>query len=251
MGNRLLHPEERRVKLAESARSFLSLIYPPCCEGCGAGVEPPRYLCEQCAAGAVRIAPPFCQVCSEPFHGAITGSFTCANCANRQFHFTSAVTWYRSEGIVRDFIHRFKYSREFHLRHPLAAWAAEALQDDRIRESPVDALVPVPLFIARKRHREFNQATVIASLIGKQARISVSDCLVRIRNTTSQVASGRQTRMENLRNAFAMRHNRDVRGRDLVLVDDVLTTGSTLDECARVLLDAGASYVRAITVARG
>jgi predicted amidophosphoribosyltransferase len=79
----------------------------------------------------------------------------------------------------------------------------------------------------------------------------VFDCLVRTRNTTSQVTYDRKLRMENLRNAFRMRQSTPVRGLHLVLVDDVLTTGSTLDECAGVLLKAGAASVRAITVARG
>jgi ComF family protein len=199
----------------------------------------------------VRIEPPFCKVCSEPFPGAISGPFTCSNCLGRDFHFTCAVSRYKSQGVVREFIHRFKYWREFQLRHPLASWAAEALEDDRIREQPVDALVPVPLFIARERYREFNQAAVLARLVGKRAGIPVCECLQRTRNTTSQLRHDRKRRMENLRNAFKMRHNKNVRGRHLVLMDDVLTTGSTLDECARVLLMAGAASVRAITVARG
>jgi ComF family protein len=239
------------VKLANAARAFLSLLYPPCCEACGAGVEPPRYLCEACAAGAVRIEAPFCEVCSEPSPGQITGTFTCGNCADRHFHFSCAVAAYRSEGIVRDFIHRFKYFREFRLRHPLAAWAAEGLKDVRIQAQPCDALVPVPLFRARQRDREFNQAAELARLIGKGAGIPVRDALLRIRNTTPQVGFDRKKRMENLRNAFAMRHSMDVRGLHLILIDDVLTTGSTLDECASVLQKAGAASVRAITVARG
>jgi ComF family protein len=234
-----------------AGRALISLLYPPCCEACGGAVEHPRYLCDACAAGAVRIQAPFCNVCSEPFRGAIGGPFTCANCAGRRFHFTCAAACYRSEGVVRDFIHRFKYGREYRLRHPLAAWAAEALDDERIRKGRVDALVPVPLFRARQRHREFNQAAEVARLVGKRAGIPVSDCLLRTRNTTSQVMRDRKMRMENLRNAFAMRNSVDVRGRHLVLVDDVLTTGSTLDECALVLLEAGAASVRGITVARG
>jgi ComF family protein len=234
-----------------AAQALISLLYPPCCEACGAGVEPSRYLCEKCAASAVRIEPPFCQVCSEPFSGAITGPFTCPNCAGRQFHFTCAVAKYRSQGVVRDFIHRFKYFREFRLRHPLAAWAAEALDDPRIRQQPIDALVPVPLFRARERHREFNQAAELARLVAKPAGIPVLNYLLRTRNTTSQVTYDRKRRMENLRNAFMMRHSTDVRGRHLVLIDDVLTTGSTLDECAQALLKGGAATVRAITVARG
>ena len=234
-----------------AGRALLSLLYPPCCEACGAPVEQPRYLCDRCAAGAARIEDPFCQVCSEPFQGAITGTFTCANCGDRQFHFSCAVSRYRSEGVVRDFIHRFKYFKEYRLRHPLAAWAAEALEDARIRACPVDALVPVPLFQARERHREFNQAAVIARLVGGRAGIPLEECLLRIRNTTSQVTFDRKMRMENLRNAFRMRQTAHERARHLVLVDDVLTTGSTLDECAGVLLKAGAASVRAITVARG
>ncbi len=234
-----------------AARAFFSLLYPPSCEGCGTPVEHPFYLCETCAAGAVKVEAPFCKVCSEPFPGTITGPFTCGNCADRDFHFTCAVAPYRSMGVVRDFIHRFKYWGEFRLRHPLAAWAAEALDDERIREHAVDALVPVPLFRARERQREFNQAAELARLLGKRAGIPVSDCLLRTRNTTTQVMHDRKMRMENLRNAFAMRHNTDVRGRHLALVDDVLTTGSTLDECALVLLKAGAASVRGITVARG
>lgn len=240
-----------KAGLQAAARALASLIYPPCCEGCGGAVEHPRYLCEACAARAARIEAPFCQVCSEPFRGAMSGPFTCANCAEREFRFACAVTRYRSEGVVRDFIHRFKYFREFRLRHPLAAWAAEALEDGRMRETGVDALVPVPLFRAREREREFNQAAEIARLVGRRAGLRVSDCLERTRNTTSQVAYDRKKRMENLRNAFRMRHGREVRGLRLVLVDDVLTTGSTLDECASVLLKAGAASVRAITVARG
>jgi ComF family protein len=235
----------------KAAHALLSLLYPPCCEACGTGVEPPRYLCEPCAATAVRIQAPFCQVCSEPFPGAITGPFTCGNCSGRNFHFTCAVATYRSEGIVRDFIHRFKYFREFRLRHPLAAWAAQSLQDERIRAQRPDALVPVPLFRARQRDREFNQAAELARLVGKGAGIPVLDALLRIRNTTTQVGHDRKKRMENLRNAFAMRHSMHMRDRHLILIDDVLTTGSTLDECASVLMKAGAASVRAITVARG
>ncbi len=135
---------------------------------------------------SARIEPPFCQVCSEPFRGAITGQFTCANCAERKFHFSLRGRRYRSEGVVRDFIHRFKYWREFQLRHPLAAWAADALEDDRIRERAVDALVPVPLFRARKRHREFNQAVEIARLVGERR---ASRCPIALRGHGTRPAS--------------------------------------------------------------
>lgn len=228
-----------------------SLLYPPRCEICAAQIGWEEYLCETCGGKARRIEPPFCQTCSAPFDGDITTEFSCANCHDRHFHFTHAVSCFRSRGVVRELIHRFKYDGEFHLRHPLAGWLAETMGDERIARQRVDLLVPVPLHARRMREREFNQAEVLARLLTARTGVVTENCLERVRYTTTQTRFDRAERMENLRNAFGMRKTANVRGRHLVLVDDVLTTGSTLDECARVLLRAGAASVRAITVARG
>lgn len=228
-----------------------SLLYPPRCEICAAGVGGAEYLCEPCRKSARVIRPPFCGRCSEPFHGEIDGEFECANCAQRHFHFTHAVARFRSRGVVRELVHRFKYQREYHLRFLLADFLLEAMQDDRMAALPCDAFVPVPLHPARLRWREFNQARAIADVAGKSAGIPVLDCLRRTRNTSTQTGHDRAERMENLRNAFALRQSDGVRGQHLVLLDDVFTTGSTVDECARMLMAAGAASVRALTVARG
>jgi competence protein ComFC len=152
---------------------------------------------------------------------------------------------------VRDFIHRFKYSQHFYLRHPLAEWLAETLEDERILARGIDAFVPVPLHPARRRERNFNQAEVLARLLAPRAGKPVLHALRRDRYTTTQTRFDRHQRMENLRNAFSVRHNAIVQNRHLILVDDVFTTGSTVDECARVLREAGAASVRVVTVARG
>jgi ComF family protein len=104
---------------------------------------------------------------------------------------------------------------------------------------------------ARRREREFNQAEVIANLLSRHAAVPVRNAIERIRYTTTQTQLDRHERMENLRGAFRVRHPRDVKDRHLILVDDVFTTGSTVEECARVLRAAGAASVRALTVARG
>lgn len=231
--------------------ALLSLFYPPHCAACGASTPAGTHLCLGCAGEVSRIEPPFCQVCSQPFAGAITGPFTCANCCDRRFHFDCAVARFRSRGVVRDFIHRFKYDREFFLRHPLAEWAAEGLRDERIAAQPFDFLVPVPLHSARQREREFNQAEAIAELLAKRTGVEVYRALKRVRYTTTQTRLDRHERMENLRDAFRVRHPDRVHQRHLLLVDDVFTTGSTADECARVLRAAGAASVRALAVARG
>jgi len=243
------------MKIARSLRlageGLLSLLYPPHCAKCGTDTASGVHLCAACAEQAKKIEAPFCRQCSQPFDGAIDGEFTCANCTDRTFHFECAVTRYLSRGVVREFIHRFKYDRHFYLRHPLADWMAEALEDERIGTKPFDAFVPVPLHATRFRERDFNQAEVLANLLAKRTGQPVIKALKRIRYTTTQTRLDRAQRMENLRNAFRVRHASAVQSRHLILVDDVFTTGSTVEECARVLQEAGAASVRVVTVARG
>jgi ComF family protein len=237
--------------IKKTIEPLLSLLYPPHCAICATDTPAGEHLCAACKNKARKIAAPFCEICSMQFSGAIETKFSCANCADREFHFTHAVSSYRAVGVVREIVHRFKYGGEFHLRHPLAGWLADTLADERMRAQRIDCLVPVPLHARRFREREFNQAEVLARLLAVRAGIAVRDCLLRTRYTTTQTRFDRHERIENLRKAFAMRDNADVRDMHAVLVDDVLTTGSTLDECARVLRKAGAASVRAITVARG
>jgi ComF family protein len=230
--------------------ALTSLFYPPVCTICGANVDRSEYLCEACDAKAARIVPPFCEICSEPFPGAITDVFTCANCGNRKLYFETAVAVYRSRGIVRRVIHDFKYNRQLHLRHVISRWLADALDDIRLRGRRFDALVPVPLHPARQRERGFNQAELLAELVSVRLSMQSKPILKRIRYTKTQTAFDRAERMENLRDAFRLRKNMDVRGYRVLLIDDVLTTGSTLSECARVLKTAGAVSVHAATAAR-
>ena len=243
------------MALAQSARRLFTalgtLCFPPHCAACRIATEPGIHICTGCAGGATRIEAPFCECCSQPFDGAITQQFTCSNCAGREVHFQCAVAAYRSTGVVRDFIHAFKYERQFHLRRPLADWLARALDDPRIASRPFDALVPVPLHHIRFREREFNQAAELASLVSRRCGIPVWNALGRTRYTSTQTKLNRAERMENLRGAFRVRQTARVKNRHIVLVDDVFTTGSTVEECSRVLLRAGASSVRVITVARG
>ena len=237
--------------LRRAGEALTSLFFPPHCAACGADTPGGAHLCAGCAGTAKKIAAPFCRRCSEPFAGAIDGAFTCANCADRTLHFDCAVARYLSRGVVREFVHRFKYDRHFYLRHPLTDWLAETLDDERIRAQPIDALVPVPLHRARFREREFNQADVLAELLAARTGTPLLRALDRIRYTTTQTRLDRHERMENLRNACRVRHTSAVQNRHLVLVDDIFTTGSTVDECARVLRAAGAASVRVVTVARG
>jgi ComF family protein len=238
------------VAIPRICAAATSLFYPPTCAVCSAAVEGSEYLCPDCQQRAPRIVAPFCAKCSEPFPGAITQTFSCANCENRKLYFESAVAAYRSRGLVRHVLHQFKYGKQRHLRHPIARWLGESMRDPRLRGRHFDLIVPVPLHPARERERGFNQAALIAKLLAASATIPARPLLERIRYTTTQTAYDRAERMENLHGAFRLRKNRDVRGLRVLLIDDVLTTGSTLSECARVLRAAGAVSVHAATAAR-
>lgn len=234
----------------EGLAPVIALLYPPACTICAVSIRSGEYLCDECEEKAARIVAPFCEKCSEPFEGAIVGPFSCANCAHRTMHFDAAVAAHRSRGVVREILHAFKYSRQIYLRHLVARWLRLAMDDERLRGRHFNVIVPVPLHPTRQRERGFNQASLLAELLSREISVPWRPLLERVRYTTTQTALDRAERLENLHNAFRLRKNANVRDCSVLLIDDVLTTGSTLSECARVLKRAGAYSVYAATAAR-
>lgn len=238
-------------EIAANVRQAIgSLFYPAHCAHCGVSLRGEADFCDDCAVAIERVTPPACGVCSQPFHGKM-GEFECPNCAGERFSFEFAVCVVRSRGPVRELLHRLKYGREIWIARVLGELMLAGLNDDRLAGRGIDALVPVPLHAVRLREREFNQSALIARHVSKRTGIPVADALNRVRPTGTQTRLDRRERMQNLRNAFAPRKNVAVKDKSLLLVDDVLTTGSTLDACASVLLEQGAASVCALTVARG
>jgi len=241
----------------------LDWLYPPICEVCGCGLSGGRALCDPCAEGLPRIVAPFCDVCGESFQGQIDGAFECPNCTEISFHFEFARAAMDRSDEVLELIHRLKYGKEIHLARELGGLACLAFSDRRLAIAREEKwpLVPVPLHWRRKRERQFNQAEEIAKVVGREMGMEVDRKLRRIRKTQTQTRLSRKQRMENLKGAFAMR------GRSLfqkmktpadlaetpgvILVDDVFTTGSTVDACAKVLRKAGVGRVAVLTVVRG
>ncbi|HEY0789704.1 MAG TPA: ComF family protein [Chthoniobacterales bacterium] len=231
--------------------TVLELLYPSHCLHCQRPVPARSLLCAACTGEIPWLRPPFCLTCSRPFPGAAELVAACPNCLDQTFAFGAAVAAVRATGSARELIHRFKYGGKHHLRRILGTWLVTAFEDARIQSEPVDALVPVPLHPTRRRERGYNQAEELASLLSARVKVPTLPCLQRTRYTDTQTQFDRAQRRRNLRNAFQLRKGSDVARKRLLLIDDVLTTGSTLDECARVLVARGATSVRALTVARG
>lgn len=236
-------------KIRHRGIRLLDWIYPLRCAAC----ETPLahgMVCLSCRRTFPVLREPFCEVCSQPFTGGDAARFTCVNCANRELAFTCVVAAFRNRGAVRDMIHRLKYNHEVHLVPLLGRLLAKSLRDLRIRKQKFDALIPVPLHPRRLRERGFNQAELLARELQRRANIPVFSILIRSRYTATQTQFDRRERMQNLRGAFKITQNDLVQNKTLLLVDDVITTGSTLNECAAVLKKAGASSVYAAAVAR-
>jgi len=195
--------------------------------------------------------------CGEAFDGQIEGPFTCPNCRDLKFSFEFARPAMLRDARTLDMIHRLKYARELYLAKELGRLAAEAFADSRFAPALTGRwpLVPVPLHRQRFQHRTFNQAEEIARELSFTIGLPVLKGLKRIRATEHQTALTRAQRLDNLRGAFQVTKT-CVRGISqklpgVVLVDDVLTTGSTVDECARTLRRAGIPRVFIVTVMRG
>ena len=235
----------------------LDLLYPPLCAVCDEVLADGQALCDGCAADLPRLTEPFCQTCGESFLGQIDTAFTCPNCHKLKFSFEFARPATVRDARTLDMIHRLKYGRELHLASDLGRLAACSFSDPRLAPALAAKwpLVPVPLHRKRFQHRHFNQAEEISRELSALTGLPTLKALQRTRETVHQTALTRSQRLENLRGAFAVtqpgRRRIEENPAGAVLVDDVLTTGSTVDECAKILRQAGFRRVVVVTVMRG
>jgi ComF family protein len=233
------------------ARAAVDALFPEVCPWCAGplGADDDRLACRSCAPYVERIQTPFCERCGVPLDAG-EPPVICGRCrANpAAFDRLRGVVVY-SEKVARA-IRAFKYERQiangFALAHVLARAQAIGIHWERY-----DAILPVPLYPARFRHRWFNQALLLVSEMPGSERLPIrGDWLRRVRDTQPQATLTERERGENVRGAFAVRDGVPIRGRRVLLVDDVATTGSTLNECARMCKKAGAAGVDAVVVAR-
>ncbi len=238
-------------KLGETALTF---IYPDVCQVCNQAraTAPGGYVCSECWRQVRFIVPPMCDRCGLPFEGEISDRFECANCRELDLSFSTARSSVAAKGMVLDVIHRWKYSGALWFE-PFLAGLLIREAEPALRDGGWDFIVPVPLHPVKQAEREFNQAEHLARHLGKAAQIPVQlNFLRRINPTLTQTRLTRAERTKNMTGAFAPgRDKASIRGKRLVVVDDVLTTGATTSACASVLRTCGAAEVCVWTVARG
>lgn len=242
-----------RSRFKTLANAALAFVFPELCQICESerATVAEGFVCARCWSTVRFIKPPFCERCGLPFFGEITNAFECANCREMDLHFRSARSAVTTGGAVLEAIHRYKYQRALWFENFLADLLIRQAEPE-LRAEHWDAIVPVPLFPAKQREREFNQAERLAQRLSAATGIPVNNrWLKRILPTRTQTQLTRQQRAANVRNAFVMRQTERLHGERVVVLDDVFTTGATTSACARVLRDAGAGEVCVWTVARG
>ena len=232
--------------------AFMDVIFPRTCAGCGreAGGQS-GHLCWDCLARLEWIHPPFCQICGDPLEGEVALPVVCAGCAARLPAFERARSVARFRGVLRTTLHDFKYRGATWLNRDLAA-LLRACYEIYFAKAGLDTITYVPLYPARERERSYNQALLLArGLAAVCPSLTLRACLRRVRPSPSQTHLTAGERLANVQAMFSIRAPRDTAGRRILLVDDVMTTGATVNECARTLKQAGAALVGVLTVGRG
>jgi ComF family protein len=240
-----------------AATSLFSILFPSDCRICRAPLTNIASLpvCEPCLAQIVPLDGPLCQICGEKlFHpnAEAEDAPLCGICRRVGAHFRRAAAYGAYEGALRDLIHLFKYKGIKPAGKVLGSLLNHTVTTMVLPESLI--VVPVPLWSGKRTARGFNQAEAIArTFIDFQPSGSIqldTSILIRTRETASQTGLTRHQRRANVRGAFAVMKAEKIKGRSLLIVDDVMTTGTTAGECARVLRRAGAKEVFVATVAR-
>lgn len=232
------------IALHKMAEVFCSFPCPGCGNALEQGTEP-NSLCKECREKIRFMTPPFCPGCGGELDGALA---VCSKCMREEKRlWPEAVALYGMEGLGRILLHRFKFYNTPELARPLARLAADSLKK---AGTEFDVVVPVPLHWTRRFMRGFNQSYLMASLIAEFTGKPCEKMLQRVRMGRVQSRLTREERKKNLLDAFSLKKGANCRNRAILVVDDVMTTGSTLSAASAELLKAGASSVNVFVLAR-
>jgi ComF family protein len=245
--------------LQELARGLGDVVFPPACVHCRGVVESEcggasgfPHLCAACAGQLEFVRAPQCTTCGHPFYGVVEGERMCPHCEGLAPAFREGRTAVLFKGPARALVIELKYHRGLHVLADMQEIFRRA--DELCAFARGAVLVPVPLHARKQRERGYNQAALLAAVLAEAAGggTRVELLLRRTVDTATQTAFDRRTRMANLKNAFALARGAAlIPDQHYILVDDVFTTGSTLNSCARALRRAGALNLDVVTLGHG
>ena len=233
-------------------KGILNFLLPPRCIGCGKIINDENGLCPDCFNKLTFISAPYCKYCGLPFEN-IEGpdkNMACPNCLKQKkriFRYSRSAIKY--ESFSKKMILAFKFMDKTENAKIFAKWLKIA--GDDIFKSGADVLVPVPLHYKRLVQRRYNQSAILAKELSTLISVPIDiKSLIKHKATKPQVSFTSAGRRKNIKGAFSVKYPDNIKNKRVVLIDDVYTTGSTLTECAKVLLKAGAKSVDTLTIAR-
>lgn len=238
-----------KEKLKGGVAASLDLLFPPSCSYCkGMAGGNNSSLCVECFSQLRFIKAPYCSCCGRPFFSG-NDNHLCGACLQSSWNFDKARSIFVYEKISAGLVRELKYSGDM--------TGLETFQY-LSRQSPVlddldvpDFILPVPLHIKRLRQRGFNQALLLAKELFPEEKEKIKyDILLRQRYTSTQTGLSGKERRENLKDAFIVKESSEISGRSILILDDVFTTGATVDECAKALKAAGCNRVEILTICR-
>lgn len=230
------------------AHKALNILLPPRCLGCESLVEQPGDLCAVCWGKIHFITPPFCAICGAPLPYESEEEITCGSCISNPPRYERAVSVFVYDDASSKLITRYKYHDQTHATFSYARWMVRAAGE---LAAKADCIAPVPLHPWRLFTRRYNQAALLAHAISRICQTPYEPQLLkRIKRTSPQTGLARKDRLKNVKRAFTVASNKNIKGKSVLLVDDVMTTGATIQECSHVLKRAGAKQVFVATLAR-
>lgn len=237
--------------MANIFSKIIDILLPPRCIKCGKIITSADGLCEDCFNEINFITHPFCTKCGMPFENAPHAkNLLCGHCIqDTKSPFRMSRSALKYDDSSKPLVLAFKFMDKTENARVFAKWLKIAGED--IFVSGVDLIVPIPLHYTRLIKRRYNQSAVLANELSKLTGLKVDyDSVIRHIRTRPQVEFSGHARVKNVKDAFSVKRPQSIQGKRVLLLDDVMTTGSTLKECAKALLEAGAKSVDTLTVAR-
>ncbi|MFA5092880.1 MAG: ComF family protein [Candidatus Omnitrophota bacterium] len=234
-------------------KGFKDLIYPNCCLVCKDKLKTTREqdpLCFACWDKIERNHPPFCLRCGRHLDAKAILENTCFSCHKEQFYFDRAFSPCRYTGSIKQLVHEFKYKHKDYLGKHLGLIMKTFIKDYSLPIQHLDCIIPIPLHKSRQREREFNQAEILSQEIAKEFnKEMINQALIRNKPTKTQTELNPEQRRKNVAGSFSIKRPELIKDKNLLLIDDVFTTGATSSEAAKCLKAAGAKIVLLMTLA--